>query len=360
MSTPTNQIKPLPINPSPAQVDTWLSSTVDIASDIPCNGRLHGLTSEVMTAAEYQALPGAPFPIPLLVRNVGPYPAGAAAAREAYDHHDKACDKQDTAVNTLRTAIIGSVHPDLIATLRVRRTGFLGIHIRTIIQHIRTTYATVTPTDLRATKRYLQNAKHPEATMTSVIAEHVKAADTANTAGQPFSEADRVEWLLASVNGYPEYEHTLRNFSERFPTLALQTFNNLATLLTDAERNHTPSSAASMGFSALAPNASNRSAFGATDKPSLPRPEEFSTEELALVATHRRQQAGKPATPKTKSTGTDYCWYHGTCGHAGKDCDKRSEKGFQVAATSTNRMNGAHGPWRDVKAARTAHQRDKN
>ena len=48
-----------------------------------------------------------------------------------------------------------------------------------------------------------------------------------------------------------------------------------------------------------------------------------------------------PDNPRfTRRTTTKYCWTHGGCAHAGKDCTRKAE-GHQDTATFSNKMGGS-------------------
>ncbi len=156
-------------------------------------------------------------------------------------------------------------------------------------------YGLVTPIDLTtATLAFAMS--YSTGTTHDHVAAHLRTHRMAVATASPFSEHFMVLQLRMSVAAVPAFATTLDFFGMTYPTIAQQTFANLATALKTAQ-NTSSGTAATLGHAHATAQATAQA-----------------------TATHTQQ----PNAHARSNTPNRFCWTHGTCFHDGAHCRSKA------------------------------------
>jgi hypothetical protein len=174
------------------------------------------------------------------------------------------------------------------------------------------------------------------------------------TSWQPglISRCEQVAHLATSAASKPALTFAVNAFYNANPTMATQTFDGLATALTNAARNSISLTPAQMGSSVMAPRASALAAAVLSD--SALAAETGRPRHAPAGAPRNPAAPAAPHAPRPPRNNKEHCWFHGDCGHPGSICDKKDTPGFQVNATKANPGTKAVGDWAMVRLTKKA------
>ena len=276
----------------------------------------HGLLGFVLPDAEWLALdfPPGHVAVPFLARrHPGPAPVlavGAAALQvsvhnalfASWRYEDEQYHLQQSSLNTFKGLFIDSLDAVSRRLLTHPVTGTRNLSVQAIDTHLYGAHGILSPADLRLNEAALRAPYQPDLPIHDHTSHQQELHAIAQANGSAFSEAQKVEYLIASLRPCNTYNSRIDHWIIAFPTVVLQTFLSLADAVHVYSDNRTPDVTSSIaGYSAAV----------------LP------TQPSALVA-------------RAKS----YCWSHGTCSHSSQDCLRR-QVGHVTSATSANRKGGS-------------------
>jgi hypothetical protein len=164
----------------------------------------------------------------------------------------------------------------------------------------------------------------------------VKAHNTALANNSPFSEREKVAKLRGSLIPCGIYPAAIDAWAREFPTITVQTFQNLQDAIQLAENNRDRlATAATSGYGVAAAVRSVSAPIAPTDTSLLLA--QFAAMAARLDAWETKTNSSLP--PK-KDTQNQYCHTHGLCAHSSKDC-RTPGPNHNAKATAKNTMGGA-------------------
>ena len=141
-------------------VQMLYSNAASLATTL--GGGQHGHIGLIMTPILYATLSIAPYlnppdpgPIPILAAGVT-----AAAREEARIQHKeerRVYDNNQSMDDALKAQIIDTIDDTYLCELRNKYTGYLGISTRDLIDHLLDRYGKITPADIAACKRRMND-----------------------------------------------------------------------------------------------------------------------------------------------------------------------------------------------------------
>jgi hypothetical protein len=327
-------------------IRAWVDAVENAARHTAPNGLVYGLLP-LVNLPLYNALSGAPAwgPEPVID---GLYPAlGNADQKKTWSAEKQVFDVHSAAKNTLTVAIWASIEPSMIQILRRPVNGFHTVTIHAVVDHIRSRYGRLTPALFAQMKEYLRNRMRSDVPLEDVLAEHHQIYILSLSIEQALSESDRVRYLQMAVADIPDYAHAIRSYLHAHGDIAAQTFSGLEAELLIASRNMASTTTAHLGLSAMAPAAAP-AAFGAATGATNTAGGSTGSGRNARVPAAATATGAAPPSARTPPT-DHHCWFHGDCGHAGVDCNKKDTPGFNIHATKANPGTRAVGPWSQVR-----------
>jgi hypothetical protein len=222
------------------------------------------------------------------------------------------------------------VHPSLLLVIRDPIVGLALTDLAAQFLHVETIYGNLPADYLDAFHSALDRAQ-TEDTVAIVLDRFLTYFGMRAAAHAHLSEYDKLKMLRKAFN-WGIYEGVIRRYLRdhaqipRLPPQAGdQLYSELATALLREEAMHRTTKLADAHALKTAP----------TPKPV------FAPTPVALAAT---PAPAAPHPPKTGSRVPNFCWSHGTCGHASAPC-KAPFPGHQAKATKSNPMGGATYAW---------------
>jgi len=286
----------------------------------------NGLLSFGMAAGAFTALTGdAP-----LAPQVDPGPPAEGlnvGQTAAHKYLTELFDKEQSGIKSAKTMILASLNAEALGLVTEPIHGTRRRTIVAIMDILRTTYGTLTAADLTHQKTLLLAPFQPATPVRDYIRRHREVHSMCIAAGQPMTEADAVAALRLGVKHVPSLANAVQHFVTTVPTVAMQTFEALATLLGEAEDNgEAQATTGSAGYSAA----------------STGPPEAFSLATMSQMIAEAVSKAMNNAdSKKPPVTGKKhYCWTHGPGGHSSQDCRQPTD-GHVRTASNANRQGGA-------------------
>ena len=215
-----------------------------------------------------------------------------------------------------------------------------------ILRDMKATVGTFSPSDLAANEAKLRDPYNPTDNINDFLSTHIGAHATAAANLQPFSDSNKVKFLLEGLSQCNLYRDRINLWLMQNPTVASQTFSDLAKAIRifDATRDRAPQARA-LGYSAAI-----RSETSQLSDADLSRLAVAVSKLNSTTVTHRRANS-RPVPKVTPSTMKTYCWTHGPDrghnSHLWSNGSKENpgcrhpKEGHQAAATVTNHMGGA-------------------
>jgi hypothetical protein len=286
-----------------------------------------GVLASVLPDPEYVTRFGVD-PDTVVPDNPGPLVAGADASL----HKDQIMRYRTYCANleSLQATFDAHIHPSLLLALRDPVVGLALTDLATQFLHIRTVYGNL-PADYLDTFHAALDRAQTEDTVATVLDRLLTYFGMRAAVHATLSEYDKLKMLRKAFT-WGIYEAVIRRYLRdhaqipRLPPQAGdQLYSELATALLREEAMHRTTKLADAHALKTAP----------TPKPV------FAPTPVALAAT---PAPAAPHPPKTGSRVPNFCWSHGTCGHASAPC-KAPFPGHQAKATKSNPMGGATYAW---------------
>jgi hypothetical protein len=311
-------------------------------------GGLHGHLTLTVTAARYLTIAGQlnPFEIPLAPPAQPPIPANSSAAivgeivrrhqarlREFQIYHDT--DK------ALVRAIIAATPLTYIETLSDPELGFAQVSTLALLNHLHSTYGTITATDRDTYHARMRTPWSPPTPIETLFHQLEEGKRMAALANEPIADSQMVrlgQTLLLKTGLFPDgcrewrlkpdADHTWANFKTHFARH-------------DRDRIETTTTASAGYAGAVQPildPVPDGAALAVTALPSGPELIALLTE----LASLRKAQPGPTTPTRTASTARGYCWTHGSTtnsAHTSATC-KNKAPGHVDTATWRNQCGG--------------------
>ena len=313
----------------------FFESVCDFAASKTASNQEFGLLGAVLSIAQYEIIsPGVPF---LILVNPGPLdPSANAAERRQHTADVKDFETQQLGLREVKQAMLVQIHPHYVAPMCQPVVRMANRSVQWIMQHsLFEEYGRLTPLEMAEITRGLDHFYSPETqSLPEHFANHLTAHNTAVANDTPFNERDKVAKLRSSLFPCGLYHLAIDAWAREFPTIGLQTFENLRTAIQIADNNRDRLATAS--------------AFGygvaAAVRPALtpvPTPEyALILEQLAALAARIDKSESKAQSSQPKKDAAPYCYTHGLCAHSSKECQTPGPN-HNVNATAKNTMGGA-------------------
>jgi hypothetical protein len=257
----------------------------------------------------------------------------------------------------LRKQLLEACPHRFLRVLEDRELGFGNVTMQTtlaMLTHLWATYGTITADALDANMTKLNQAWHPPTPIETLFDQMDSASDFAIAGGAAIGEPNivRAGYNLIFATGLfdlpcrewrakPDADKTRVVFHQHF--LAA---NQDRTLTTSAAGFHSANAAVTTVSTAPPASANAATSSDAT----LQQIAALTASVAKLTAqlnTRRRAPGPPPANTPTETTGTGYCWTHGTSrnvSHTSATCKKKAP-GHRDDATTTHRHGGSDKIW---------------
>ena len=312
----------------------FFESVCDLAASKTASNQEFGLLGAVLSIAQYEIIsPGVPF---VVLINPGPLnPLANAAERRQHATEVKDFETQQLGLREVKQSMLAAIHPHYVAPMCQPVVRMANRTVQWIMQEsLFEEYGRLTPLEMAEITRGLDQFFSPETqSLPEHFANHLTAHNTAIANDSPFNERDKVAKLRSSLLPCGLYHLAIDAWAREFPTIGLQTFENLRTAVQIADNNRDRlATAAVFGYGVAA---------AVRPAPTtMPSPEYAHILEqfAALAARIDNSEAKLPPPPSKKDS--QYCHTHGMCAHSSKDC-RTPGPTHNVNATSRNTMGGA-------------------
>jgi hypothetical protein len=294
-------------------------------------GGLNGHLGLVMPTAAYVIRAGAVFNEP---QHPGVQPVHAANAtaalitstNRAYDHAMAEFKTCSTVKETLKQQVLSAVDPIYYQDLEDDTFGYADVLIPAIIQHLTTTYGTLTASDLEINRDRLTEAWNPDEPIENLWKTIKIVRAIAMQGAEPISDGTTIQLTLLALGKTGVHSHAIETWYDKDDTD--HTWPNFLLHFNKHEKTRISKlTAQAAGF------------HGAANATRIP-PDDDATANAATA-----QQAGKNKDSFV-SDGIPlfYCWSHGlskTKEHTSLTCNNQSE-GHCPTATIENRLGGVN------------------
>jgi hypothetical protein len=339
---PHAQLTPIPGKPTAAAIRQLKKELYANARSIHSDrgGGLNGHLGLVMPTAAYVIRAGAAFNEP---NHPGIQPVHAAAASAAlitstnrgYDHAMDEFKTYSTVKETLKQQVLSAVDPIYYQDLEDETFGYADVRIPAIIQHLTTTYGTLTASDLEINRDRLTEAWNPDDPIENLWKTIKIVRAIATQGNEPISDGTTIQLTLLALGKTGVHSHAIETWYDKDDTE--HTWPNFLLHFNKHEKTRiTKLTAQAAGF------------HGASNATRIP------PDDQAIAAA--AQQTGKNKDSFV-SDGTPlfYCWSHGlskTAEHTSLTCTNQNE-GHCPTATVENRQGGVN----KINFGRSGHQR---
>ena len=312
----------------------FFESVCDVAASKTASNQEFGLLGAVLTVAQYDIIsPGVPF---IILVNPGPLnPLAPPAERRLHAAQTKEFETQQLGLREIKQSLVTAIHAHYLAPMCQPVIRMANRTIQWIMQDsLFEDYGRLTPLEMAEITRGLDHLYSPETqTLPEHFANHLAAHNTAIANNSPFNERDKVAKLRNSLLPCGLYHLAIDAWAREFPTIALQTFENLRVAVQIADNNRDRlATASTFGYGAAA-----------AVRPALASgpPPEFALilEQFAALAARIDNSDAKAPPPPSKKE-SQYCHTHGMCAHSSKDC-RTPGPTHNANATAKNTMGGA-------------------
>ena len=192
----------------------------------------------MLSAAQYEVIsPGRPF---VILANPGPpLPLAAAPVRRTRDVNIKLFEIQQLDLRQLKKIMLVQIHSTFINLMSEPIVRMTNRSIQWITQDfLYERYGRLTPLEMEEICKSLDEYYSPDShSLSEHFATHVKAHNTALANNSPFSERDKVAKLRGSLIPCGIYPAAIDAWAREFPTITVQTFQNLQDAIQLAENN---------------------------------------------------------------------------------------------------------------------------
>ena len=313
----------------------FFESVCDLAASKTASNQEFGLLGAVLSIVQYEIIsPGIPFAV---LVNPGPMnPLANAAERRQHTTEVKDFETQQLGLREVKQAILAAIHPHYLAPMCQPVVRMANRTVQWIMQaSLFEEYGRLTPLEMAEITRGLDHYFFPETqSLPEHFAHHLTAHNTAIANDTPFNERDKVAKLHSSLLPCGLYHLAIDAWARDFPTIGLQTFENLRTAVQIADNNRDRlATASAYGYGVAA---------AVRPAPATVHAPEYALilEQFAALAARIDNSEAKLPPPQSKKDATYYCHTHGLCAHSSKDC-RTPGPNHNVNATSRNTMGGA-------------------
>ena len=257
--------------------------------------------------------------------------AGQVPWRFLFDRYSHFVGREQEA----KTQLLSKLDTTTMSVVKEPDGTLSGTRLATIIQRLRTVYGVATPLELTANADLLGRPFSPPTLLSDHLLRHRTAHSYAAAHGAAYAEPQKVDMLTKSMLPCNLFQKPLELFPIIHRTVAAQTFEILAEMLTEcAARSASQTTAVAAGYA------------NAVTAPQLATLEELlrSMQADFRAASATKNAAGGAAprvTPAAFAPGNvHYCWTHGSkSGHPSFACTKPAQ-GHQVKATARSTLGG--------------------
>ena len=285
-------------------------------------GGAHGHLGAVMPDAGYRALSNNVAFVP--PTHPGPQPniqgmtqIQVTAALRAYDEDLEAFQTYLRVMAALKAQILTAVPAIYLQAVQHIEHGYAEVSVLQMIEHLHSTYGTLTPTEIEMNRRQLSTPWNPDEPIETLWTNIKRIRDVAAGAGDPIPDTAVITLTLEALGAAGVYQHAITIWRDMPP--AQQTFANFKEHINRAERNR--------AFALTSEGAGfQRANHVPAAEPPPPKP---------VVTPPRRA--------RVQDTPISYCWTHGFIAnleHTSATCTNRAE-GHDVEATGFNRKGGS-------------------
>jgi len=304
----------------------------------------HGLLGFLLTPAEYLTLifPAGHVPAPFVpIPHPGIEPVLAVDANalavsrhnaewSSWKFHYEQHQLQQNQLQTFKVNFLNSLDKTSLTRITDQIHGTRRVTVAAIHTFLINRYGTMVSVDLISLAQTLGAPYQTTSTIEDLLQLHRDSHELAAAQLQPFPEYQKVHLLRASVKPCGIFEPCILGWLLTHSTVATQTFDSLATAITDFNDNFDrTATAASMGYSAAV---------------TLPLSTPSRLEELIAAAVSAAFLAHTPSVTTSAPSAMvklKYCWTHGSNkSHSSLDCQHR-KNGHKERATAANKMGGS-------------------
>ena len=317
----------------------FFESYCDLAASMTASNPEFGLLGAVLSIAQYEIIsPGKPF---VLLTNPGPLiPLDPIAANRRQREVDiKMFETQQLGMRDLKKAGLVAIDTQYITLMSQPIIRMANRTVQWIVQDfLFERFGRLTPLEMQDVNKSLDAYYFPETqSLPEHFGFHVQAHNTALANNAPFSERDKVAKLRDSLLPCGLYPLAIDAWARQYPTIALQTFQNLQDAIQISDNNRDRlATAQTHGYGVAA---------SVVPVPTAVPPSDTSLLIAQFAAMAARMEAWEskaavPALQPKKDSQNHYCHTHGLCAHSSKDC-RTPGPTHNVRATAKNTMGGA-------------------
>jgi hypothetical protein len=229
--------------------------------------------------------------------------------------------------------MLAQIHPHYVAPIMCQPVvRMVNRTVQWIMQHsLFEECGRLTPLEMAEITRGLDHFYSPETqSLPEHFANHLTAHNTAVANDTPFNERDKVAKLRSSLLPCGLYHLAIDAWAREFPTIGLQTFENLRMTIQIADNNRDClATASAFGYGVAA-------AVRPAPTP-VPTPEYAPILEqfAALAARIDKKTDSKSQSSQPKKDTSPYCHTHGLCAHSSKECQTSGPNHNVIATAKT-------------------------
>lgn len=205
----------------------------------------------------------------------------------------------------------------------------LGRTPKWIMKFMADEFGTLSPQELSAFKNKLQTSYNPTVeTFAAHRAKHVETHNAARQNGQTMTESDKVDFYRRSLLECGLFTNAIAAYARAHPRITDQTFETFSKAMKveeDIRDRH--ATTGTHGYAAAT-----------THKPVTQADVQLWVQNALTAALQTNPPNVQPKQKQGRGT-RKYCWTHGSCAHASRECMTKNP-GHQDAATYKNQMGG--------------------
>ena len=264
-----------------------------------------------------------------------------AANRRQREVGIKLFEIQQRGLRELKNALLTKIHTHYVNLMSQPIICMANRTIQWIVQDfLFERYGRLTPLEIEDINKSLDDFYLPETqSLPEHFGKHVQAHNTALANNAPFSERNKVAKLRGSILPSGLYHIAIDAWAREFPTIALQTFQNLQDVIQIADNNRDRlATAMTHGYGVAA-------AVRAVPPPVSIPDSSLLLAQFAAIAARIEAWEAKTTPPlqptKESKNNNKYCHTHGLCAHTSKDCRTPGPTHNNARVIARNTMGGA-------------------
>ena len=321
--------------------------------DSDAGGGQHGCLGMVMTAAEYAAhLTAGGHAVVAWIDPPNPaapvFPAAVAHWQVAHDMANYDMEKDDYSITQtlegkLRKMILIAVPNMYLNALADPMTGFAGVRVRVMLNHLTVQYGTITTEDLEQNEQDLAMTWDPNEATDKVFDNATECQAFATAANDPITDNKAMREILKTFKKSGVMHDGIKDWKKK--AAAAQTLANMRTHFCDANKRRLENDTAALQGYGTANAATGTNAGAGTITMTTEDLQRLLDMQSANAAAQRTTTNGVPPVPPPTGAGGSsyhYCWTHGLSlnpNHTSATCNRQAP-GHQTAATLMNMMGG--------------------